>query len=42
LPTFMRHSRLLNPESIANGQHAIQIVDALKPQQLSGDESIAR
>src|ERR1035437_4400562 len=29
LPTFMRHSRSLNPESIANEHHAIQIVDTL-------------
>ena len=27
LPTFMRYSRLSNPESIANERHAIQIVD---------------
>ena len=29
LPRFMRHSRSLNPESIANEPHAIQIVDTL-------------
>jgi len=28
----------LNPESIANKQHAIQIVDTLKSPQLSGNE----
>ena len=27
---FMRYSRFLNPESIANEPHAIQIVDTLK------------
>ena len=30
LPMFMRHSRLSNPESIANKPHASQIVDTLK------------
>ena len=30
LPTFMRHSRSSNPESIANERHAIQIVDTIK------------
>jgi len=30
LPTFMRYSRSLNPESIANEPQEIQIVDTLK------------
>jgi hypothetical protein len=33
LPTFMRHSRSSNPESIANERHAIQIVDTNKTMQ---------
>jgi hypothetical protein len=31
LPTFMRHSRSSNPESIANEPHTIQIVDTHNP-----------
>lgn len=34
LPTFMRHSRSSNPESIANEPHAIQIVDTLNSMEI--------
>jgi hypothetical protein len=38
LPSFMRPSGRLNPESIADKRHAIQIVDTLKTPQLLVDE----
>ena len=41
LPTFMRYSRSLDPESIANKRHAIQIVDTLKSMDLVVITSLA-
>jgi hypothetical protein len=42
LPTFMRSSGCLNPESIANEHQAIQIVDTPKMPQLLMDQRITR
>src|ERR1017187_5396140 len=42
LPTFMRRSRLSNPESIANEPNAIQIVDTLKSLQITHDNQLDR
>src|SRR5208283_2010406 len=40
LPTFMRHSRSSNPESIAKQPQAIQIVDTLKSLQTTHDNEL--